>query len=50
VLDTLARVFGLARDEALVTLFECFPRSYGIGIHHGAHSAVAGYEALTNTA
>ena len=28
VLDTLARVLGLAGDEPLVTLFECFPRGY----------------------
>ncbi len=48
VLDTLAGVFGLAGDEALVTLFECFPRGYGIGIRHGAHSAVVGHDALSN--
>jgi hypothetical protein len=28
VRDTLAGVCGLAGDEALVTLFECFPRSF----------------------
>ena len=48
VLDTLARVLGLAGDEALVTLFECFPRGYGIGIGHGAHCAVVGNDARSN--
>ncbi len=42
VRDALAGVLGLAGDEALVTLFECFPRSYRIRIRHGAYSAAVG--------
>jgi hypothetical protein len=41
-------VLGLAGDESLVTLFECFPRCYRTGIGHGAHSAAGGREALSN--
>jgi hypothetical protein len=41
-------VLRLAGDEPLVTLFECFPRGYRIGIGHGEHSAAASHEALTN--
>jgi hypothetical protein len=48
MLDTLAGVLGLAGDESLVTLFECFPRCYRTGIGHGVHSAAGGHEALPN--
>jgi hypothetical protein len=41
-------VRGPAGDEPLVTLFECFPSGYRIGVGHAGHSAVAGDEALTN--
>src|SRR5262249_13148232 len=37
VLDALAGVCGLAGNETLVTLFECFPRGYRIGVGHGKH-------------
>jgi hypothetical protein len=43
-------VRGLAGDESLVTLFECFPRCYRAAIGHGVHSAAGSREALTNGA
>ena len=48
VLEALAGMRGLAGNESLVTLFECFPRGYRIAIGHGEHSAAASHEALTN--
>jgi len=37
--DALAGMLRLAGDESLVTLFECFPRGYRIGIGHGTYCA-----------
>jgi hypothetical protein len=39
VLDALAGMLGLAGNESLVTLFECFPCCCRIGVGHGTHHA-----------
>ncbi len=39
VIDALTGVQGLAGDESLVTLTECFPGGYRIGVGHASHCA-----------
>ncbi len=41
MVDALAGVLGLSGDESLVTLFECFPCGYRIGVGHATHCAGA---------
>ena len=46
--DALTGVRGVAGDESLVTLFECFPRCYRTRIGHGVHCAAGSHEDVPN--
>src|SRR5262249_23502253 len=46
VVDALAGMLGLAGDESLVTLFECFPCCYRAGVGHGEYHAAHTHERL----
>lgn len=39
MLDALAGMRRLAGNKPLVTLFECSPSGYGVGVTHGMHCA-----------